>query len=767
MRTYIYQLFFGLSLVLLMPIVTLAQEPRADVPTATAGPAADEDLLSDSPAIADVFLYDVSTSSAANGLLSGNFSLLGRMGQENDIIYGLAAFNDKGALLHSAPAGLIQAIAEGEVKELAFQYEVPEYLTGAVTFMLVLENKDGMLVGFREIDRRTLAGDGPQFSCLQDDEALDLVRCKSSADTVLTLSASPLNILGDRTPVGREEMKAGQEAAIEPAVGPGRYYVFVADPDGKTVIVPVVKSGSYGKITNIAVYKNVDGTVEATIPVYGSGLKDSVMSITLKNANGKVCTETSQKLSVPVFIFAIDDSCTAGTIKAEFTNATGLVFDTQTEAYSIGNTVYETAPDEDGEAGEVPTPTPDMGESQNSQGSSALVLVALILLLIVMAGALAYRMKKDHSDPTVPPTPPVPPVALILLFGLFALSVPFQSVHALTFHPYLYSQARGEYAWDAWVNITLDQATYAPGETAVITAAGTVMSDAGASTGATGNSYAYYYLNAAGTTAAFDAEANGITADIASITAVPRDILRSYSGSASFLIPASMTSGAHTVRLVRATVSGGCYGTVPDPCTGQTNVTNALGFTVVPNTIPNTPTISGPATGSNGSTLTYTFDATDPDGDQIRYLVDWESDGAPYVTVPSSGYVNSGTARTASNSWTTAGTQTFRVRAQDDQGASSAWRSFSVVVSAPAGTCDWVNTAYLGLNTGNPGMHHTTRCSTPAPSDGTPAASYCNSVAEDGDTVVCCDTGADCFRWTCSYDASCVAPPTTVNLDFQ
>jgi hypothetical protein len=78
-----------------------------------------------------------------------------------------------------------------------------------------------------------------------------------------------------------------------------------------------------------------------------------------------------------------------------------------------------------------------------------------------------------------------------------------------------------------------------------------------------------------------------------------------------------------------------------------------------------------------GQAYSITMTANDPEGDKVRYLVDWNSDGVVDQFAPASGYVNSGTAQAASKTFATPGSKTVRVRAQDDKGKFSGWASFS------------------------------------------------------------------------------------------
>jgi hypothetical protein len=92
---------------------------------------------------------------------------------------------------------------------------------------------------------------------------------------------------------------------------------------------------------------------------------------------------------------------------------------------------------------------------------------------------------------------------------------------------------------------------------------------------------------------------------------------------------------------------------------------------------PTTPTLTAGAACAVGTAHSITMTASDPDGDKVKYLVDWNNDGAVDVTVPSSGYVDSGTAQGASRTYGTPGSKTIRVRTEDEKGARSGWQSLT------------------------------------------------------------------------------------------
>lgn len=80
----------------------------------------------------------------------------------------------------------------------------------------------------------------------------------------------------------------------------------------------------------------------------------------------------------------------------------------------------------------------------------------------------------------------------------------------------------------------------------------------------------------------------------------------------------------------------------------------------------------------------FTFLTTDPDGNQIRYGIDWGNDGSVDVWAPAVGRVNSGIPQVGTKSWANPGTYTIKVLAEDSTGAQSAWTSYDVTINNPA-----------------------------------------------------------------------------------
>jgi len=90
-------------------------------------------------------------------------------------------------------------------------------------------------------------------------------------------------------------------------------------------------------------------------------------------------------------------------------------------------------------------------------------------------------------------------------------------------------------------------------------------------------------------------------------------------------------------------------------------------ITIIENSPPEKPTISGPTTGKPGKTINFDFSSTDPEGNDLYYFVYWgDGDYENWV-----GPYNSGQEATLGHSWSKAGVYTITVKAMDEYGAKS------------------------------------------------------------------------------------------------
>lgn len=91
------------------------------------------------------------------------------------------------------------------------------------------------------------------------------------------------------------------------------------------------------------------------------------------------------------------------------------------------------------------------------------------------------------------------------------------------------------------------------------------------------------------------------------------------------------------------------------------------------NAPPIKPDISGPASGNAGEEYDYTFVATDPDGHDVKYFIDWGDGDTEWTSSAASG-----TSVTRSHTWATKGTYTIKAKAKDIHGAESEWGTLTI-----------------------------------------------------------------------------------------
>jgi hypothetical protein len=104
-------------------------------------------------------------------------------------------------------------------------------------------------------------------------------------------------------------------------------------------------------------------------------------------------------------------------------------------------------------------------------------------------------------------------------------------------------------------------------------------------------------------------------------------------------------------------------------------MTPLIVMTASANEPPTKPIITGPTNGKTGDALSYTFVSTDPDGDDIRYCIQWGCTD-PEVCI---GPYHSGEEQAASHSYAE-GTYIIKVKAQDINDAESDWATLEISV---------------------------------------------------------------------------------------
>ena len=93
--------------------------------------------------------------------------------------------------------------------------------------------------------------------------------------------------------------------------------------------------------------------------------------------------------------------------------------------------------------------------------------------------------------------------------------------------------------------------------------------------------------------------------------------------------------------------------------------------------IPNIPI--GTAIGVPAASYSYSTFAVDPDGDQVKYTIDWGDE-----TISNTPLINSGEAASANHTWSKAGAYRIRAMATDSKGVFSEWSdSLDITINTP------------------------------------------------------------------------------------
>ncbi len=108
----------------------------------------------------------------------------------------------------------------------------------------------------------------------------------------------------------------------------------------------------------------------------------------------------------------------------------------------------------------------------------------------------------------------------------------------------------------------------------------------------------------------------------------------------------------------------------------ESNWSNSLTVTITKENLPpNAPTINGPTSGKKGIEYEYTINATDPDGNNIKYFVDWDDGNTVWTN-----YYKSGTEIKLKHTWNSMSTFTIRTKAKDIFEEESEWETLKVVM---------------------------------------------------------------------------------------
>jgi outer membrane protein assembly factor BamB len=130
---------------------------------------------------------------------------------------------------------------------------------------------------------------------------------------------------------------------------------------------------------------------------------------------------------------------------------------------------------------------------------------------------------------------------------------------------------------------------------------------------------------------------------------------------------------------IESSVAIGADGTIYiagqfEPSEGNSSYTYLYALGSIDNQPPYTPTINGPLIGKTGQKHEFNIEATDPEGNDLSYYVDW-GDGTNTGWM---GPYPSGQEQTINHTWDKKGTYIILVKAKDNYSQESEWGTLSV-----------------------------------------------------------------------------------------
>lgn len=287
--------------------------------------------------IADVSIVDVKVTSTSSPF-SGVFSLQGKLGQQNDIIYGAIVTDDKGVVLDAKVLGNVAHINQGETQKHTFSYTLPSAVSGDIHIFLTADTKEGLTLSTNKIFSGKITGTTSIFPCTYTREtklAKSKLECLSEKNTTLTAEYTKGSIFN--TPIQKETLTlvANKKLLVTPNLAPGEYFVTLTDTTtNEKRIFRITKDGVYGTISSVVVH--TDGAPgEVKVVVFSEVSTSSIVSVSLSGPNGESCGngDTEVKGMAAEFTFTI--TCTSGNIVAVLKDKQGVILSTSTQPFSV------------------------------------------------------------------------------------------------------------------------------------------------------------------------------------------------------------------------------------------------------------------------------------------------------------------------------------------------------------------------------------------------------------------------------------------------
>ena len=428
-------------------------------------------------AVADVNVGDISVQENKDGF-SGSFTLQGKLGQQNNIVYGIIVTDAKNNILDARVLAESISVQEGETKSLNFSYTYPPFLTGKVQILLKVETLEGLPLGTQILaDKEFSSTQKSNLACVLKGEISE-VTCVSEVDASVAIEYRADSLFGKLIKEERKEVRSGVPFGMSTDLASGVYKALVrsvASQDFATahLVVP----GAFGKIQSIAIFNDKESEEEMLSGVVTARLSQvkgtTSVEAKLFSSTNALCGEQVVILEAGIAEFSfLTPLCQSGTVQVSLKSSDGTTLDTLVQPFSVEKFIK--IPTDDSSTSTVTSVTPPV---ETQSGWSGLKWLPLVILVLLLLGYLYWSMIKNKTSTTTT----LGVLAFICVFGSSLALV--QPAYALTLYGVTYGP-RGcgacEIGTYVQTTISTNKGTYTPGESMVITAVHDITSDIGA-----------------------------------------------------------------------------------------------------------------------------------------------------------------------------------------------------------------------------------------------------------------------------------------------
>lgn len=488
-----------------------------------------------SAVVADVNVTDV-VMTEKDGVLAGTFALQGRMGQQNDIAYGVVVIDTEGQTLDIQPLGYVDSVREGEIKVVPFEYNLPPLLKGSVKILLRAETMLGLPLGTQVLLERDFGGTYKRVLTCSD--AQDGISCTSLSNQVIKIDYYTGSVFSQSVENDEASLVANQVSNINASLKPGRYTAVIkGSVTGSFASASFRVIGTFGQIQNVAIHTNESEELVGSVVAVASPLIGTTVEMELYSENSQICGQGSAVLDSQVAEIVFNDvTCVAGTVKTILKGADGSVLASLSQSFNASD-ITVTKPLEQIE-------TQPLAVSPSSSGLLKWLFLLGGIIVLMSLVFLVGRVVMSKGDATVPKI-------FFLAFAATSFLSLIPEAHALTLMGTTYGP-RGctgcEIGIASITDISTNNSTYIPGATIGVTSSHRMTKDVGSIGLADRGVINIGYPSQNGSTPQWDVDLGQIGGSPAfnMVSILASDMPYAQSGvTQNFTIPSNMIAGQH------------------------------------------------------------------------------------------------------------------------------------------------------------------------------------------------------------------------------